>query len=410
MKIYKSKNVLEEALDRIRYLYDEFEEVVVSISGGKDSTVVFYLTLQVAKEKNRLPLKTMWIDQETEWQGTVDYCTKIMTMPEVEPYWFQMPMVITNNANSYERYNYCWAEDKEEDWIHPKHELSIKENKYGTMRFHELFGAIAKVEFGNKKTAMIAGVRTEEAPKRAVALTNSATYKWITWGKGFATKDIYTFYPVYDWSFRDVWKYIHDNKLEYNKVYDKMYSMGVSVNDMRISNLHHETAIQVLLIVQEIEPETWNKVSKRIEGANTIKHLRKNSFTVAKELPYMFSSWEEYAMYLKENIVQDQENKDKIDAFIKKDAPYNQGNDYMKDAYYQAVINTILSADWDFTKIQNFRMNPHVYMYYKFRTKRYDNITEGYQKVMKFFTPEEKEEFEKEYQAWKQLKKASKKS
>lgn len=405
MKILKKTNVLEEARQRINYLYDEFEDVVVSISGGKDSTVVFYLTLEIAKERNRLPLKVMWIDQEAEWQGTVDYCRKIMEMPEVKPYWFQMPMYITNNANSYERYSYCWEEGKEDNYIHPINPLSIRENKYGTMRFHELFNAISKVEFNTKKTAMIAGVRAEEAPKRAVALTNRATYKWITWGKKFSN-NIYTFYPVYDWSYTDVWKYIQENHIPYNEVYDKMYRHGVTVPNMRISNLHHETAIQVLLLVQELEPETWNKVSKRIPGANTIKHLKKNSFVCPKELPYMFDTWYDYAIHLKNNIVQDEKNRLELDKVIEKDRFVYCGNSIIEKSYFTNIVNTILSADWDFTKIQNFRMTPEAYLYYKFKLKKYNNVHDGYQQKMKYFTNDEKKQFTEEWEEWKKSKKS----
>ena len=59
MKIYKKQNVWDAALDRIRWIYDEFPEVVVSFSGGKDSTVLMELTKIVAREKGRLPLKVM---------------------------------------------------------------------------------------------------------------------------------------------------------------------------------------------------------------------------------------------------------------------------------------------------------------------------------------------------------------
>ena len=49
MRIYKNKNVFESALDRIRYLYDEFEgRVVVSMSGidtaGKAGKKDFFIS------------------------------------------------------------------------------------------------------------------------------------------------------------------------------------------------------------------------------------------------------------------------------------------------------------------------------------------------------------------------------
>ena len=77
MKIYSKNNVLVEAEKRIHRLFDDFENVVVGFSGGKDSTVCLNLTLKIAEERNRLPLKVLWVDQEAEWQGTADYCESV---------------------------------------------------------------------------------------------------------------------------------------------------------------------------------------------------------------------------------------------------------------------------------------------------------------------------------------------
>jgi predicted phosphoadenosine phosphosulfate sulfurtransferase len=372
MKIYNKQNVYHAALDRIRFLFDEFENVVVGFSGGKDSTVTLNLALEVAQEKNRLPLKVIFVDQEAEWQGTIDYVEKVMKDSRVDPYWFQMPMVITNNASSYERYSRCWNPAEKENWIHPQHEMSIKENKYGTERFHELFENIFKVEFKNQKSCYLSGVRTEEAPKRFVALTHALTYKWITWGKVLNKKlNHYTFYPLYDWSYTDIWKYILENNIAYNKVYDGMYQQGVRVLDMRISNLHHETAMQNLLLVQEIEPNTWNKIAKRIEGASSIKHIKNNSFACPKELPYMFKDWEDYAYHLANNIIQEENNKKLLISKIESKKNIYTG-DNIKASFWKVIINTILSSDWDFTKIANYEMSPLVYGYRKYKTGRID--------------------------------------
>ena len=64
MKYYQDKTVYEAALERIRFLYQEFDDVVVSFSGGKDSTVTLHMTLQVARELNRLPVKVVFLDQQ----------------------------------------------------------------------------------------------------------------------------------------------------------------------------------------------------------------------------------------------------------------------------------------------------------------------------------------------------------
>ena len=48
--MYKENNVFDEALERIRFVYDNHDDVVVAMSGGKDSTVLFNLTMMVASD------------------------------------------------------------------------------------------------------------------------------------------------------------------------------------------------------------------------------------------------------------------------------------------------------------------------------------------------------------------------
>jgi len=87
MKILSSKNVYAAAIDRINYLYNEFPNIVVGMSGGKDSTTVFELTMRVARERGRLPLTVFFLDQEAEWTATIDYVRRIMHHPDVRPLW-----------------------------------------------------------------------------------------------------------------------------------------------------------------------------------------------------------------------------------------------------------------------------------------------------------------------------------
>ena len=56
MKYYSKENVYEASKRRIRELFEDFPNVVVAFSGGKDSVVVFHLALEVAEELGRLPL------------------------------------------------------------------------------------------------------------------------------------------------------------------------------------------------------------------------------------------------------------------------------------------------------------------------------------------------------------------
>ena len=111
--IYLQNNVFDEALERLRMIFDGHDDVIVSMSGGKDSTVLFRMALMVAQERGRLPLKVFWLDQEAEWQATVDYMQHIMELPEVTPYWYQIPFEFTNTLSPEKNFISVWnPEDK----------------------------------------------------------------------------------------------------------------------------------------------------------------------------------------------------------------------------------------------------------------------------------------------------------
>ena len=59
MKIYSKENVHTEAIKRINRLFDDFENVVVGFSGGKESTVCLNLTLMVSRISKRYTLKVV---------------------------------------------------------------------------------------------------------------------------------------------------------------------------------------------------------------------------------------------------------------------------------------------------------------------------------------------------------------
>ena len=367
MKIYLKQNVWDAALERIEHIFDEFDDVVVSFSGGKDSTVTFQLAMMVAEKRNRLPLKVMFLDQEAEWQNVIDYVRDVMTDLRVDPMWFQMPIRMTNSTSNDQHFLHCWTEGDDEDWMRPKEDFAITENIYGTDRFFDLFPAIMKHHWPNKKLAVLAGVRAEESPARLAGLTTAATYKWITWGKAVDKKvGQYNFYPLYDWSYTDIWKSIHEHGWQYAKAYDYFYQYGISPTKMRVSNLHHETAVHQLFYLQKIERDTWNKLTKRLEGINQARHMTKEDMFQAKKLPYMFKDWKEYRDHLLVNLVTDQSYQDAMrKRFHAMDEKYGLMKDVSK--LHKVHIATVLAQDIDFTKCSNFEQNPYAITYRRWR-------------------------------------------
>ena len=356
MKIYKKNNVYEESLNRIRFLYDEFDEVVVGYSGGKDSTVTLRLAVEVAREKGKLPVKALFIDQEAEWGAVIEHMREVQTDPDVELLWYQIPFDIYNASSNLKQWITAWEDGVET--MRPYEPNSIRENKYGTTSFYDLFNKIIEKDFP-ENTILLGGVRSEESPRRHVAMTQDSTYKYITWGKKLnPSKGQYTFYPIYDWSYTDIWKAIHDKQWIYTKVYDYQYMYGVSIRAMRVSNLHHETAIETLFYLQEIERDTWTALTKRMSGIDTAGKLSKDDYFV-KELPFMFRSWEEYRDFLTQNLVKNDKLRKKFEKkWIAYDEKYKDM--LLRDKLIKAEINTILANDIDLNKLRNFTETPEM--------------------------------------------------
>lgn len=363
IRIHSGLNVLEAAKARIHWLFDEFHDkglpLGVSTSGGKDSTVVYELARIVAKERGIEKIPVMWLDQECEYEATVDYVRYQMHQPDVIPLWFQIPFRLTNatSHNEHEQFLHVWDEDHPEVWMRPKEPDSIHANTYGQDRFYSTLAAIGERHFHGGGT--MSGMRAEEAPGRRVGLTGAPSYKWATWG--WQGPNHYVFSPIYDWTWRDVWKAIHEHGWRYNVHYDALYQFGVPVQKMRVSNYHHETAVWSLFHLQEIEPESYAKATQRLEGIHTAAHLGAKDFRPA-DLPFMFATWAEYRDFLVDRLPTP-ENAARFKAkWVKLREQFPLAYQEVGERLAKAEAHSVIMNDWEFVLLNSafFQLPPHL--------------------------------------------------
>jgi predicted phosphoadenosine phosphosulfate sulfurtransferase len=357
-----AQTVYEAALDRVRFVFDNCDDIVVSMSGGKDSTVLLHLAITVAAERGRLPVKVQWLDQEAEWQGTVDFMRQTFTRDDVIPFWFQVPCRLTSSLSGQSEWLYSWDEKARDRWIHPQDPIAITRlPPYIGDRFHQAIRWLATCcQTADKQhVGVLVGMRMVESTQRRIQLGFSGSgkgglrkrnFKGITWSSS-PVANTRVFWPIYDWGDQDVWVCIAQNDLAYNAVYDQFYRYGLTGRDMRVSSLIHENSWVQILRLQEVEPETYERFLNRVAGTSTFAHFEANEI-MPSELPVAFASWKEYRDYLLEHLIEPRHQE----AFRKRwrRPSLNTGD---PDRWYKIHVREVMINDFEGTLSDKMRAN-----------------------------------------------------
>lgn len=221
-----------------------------------------------------------------------------MRMPEVEPYWFQIPFDFTNSLSAEHNFLRVWDEKEEAKWIHPKADIAIKENPSKYDRFHDLVSYLPEYCTTSDNCAVLVGMRITESLNRRMTIAHGKAYfRGETWCQRKRGK-IQVFWAIYDFTNDDIWTAIAKNNWNYNGVYDLQYRWGVPKSKMRVSALIHETSWHAIEMLQEFEPKTYSKFTSRIDGVSTFNHSFDEGGIIPKKLPFAFKDWKEYRDYL----------------------------------------------------------------------------------------------------------------
>lgn len=272
-----NKNVLEATKERIRYVFDNFEKIYISYSGGKDSTVMLHLVMDEAI-KRKQKIGVLFIDLEGQYKLTIEHIEKCYEIYKewIIPFWCCLPLHLRNAVSVYETHWLCWDDEKKGAWIREPPEIAITDHNYFPffhkgMEFEEF-----DVEFGKwfgdgELTAGFIGIRADESLNRfrTIASTSKETFENKQWTTKIAD-NLFNVYPIYDWRTRDIWIYFGKNKdKEYNSLYDLMNKAGLSIHQQRICQPYGDDQRRGLWLFHLIEPETWARIVARVNGANS---------------------------------------------------------------------------------------------------------------------------------------------
>jgi predicted phosphoadenosine phosphosulfate sulfurtransferase len=273
-------NVCEAATKRIEKVFDEFDNVYVSFSGGKDSGVMLNLAIEVAKKRGRT-IGVFHIDYEAQYQMTTDYVDEVLSnnLGVIEPYRICLPISAQCATSAYADHWVPWDRDKRELWVRDlpatcindmNHEFPWFKKGMWDYDLQERFAAWYHEKKGAKRTACLVGIRTDESLNRWRAIhsdKNQNKFDGNAWTLEMFP-GIYNAYPIFDWKVSDVWVANARFGWSYNKLYDLFYKAGLTPAQMRVASPFNNCATESLKLYKVIDPANWGKMIGRTSGVN----------------------------------------------------------------------------------------------------------------------------------------------
>lgn len=316
MKIYSdNKNVLQATNERLDITFKSFDQVCVSLSGGKDSSVMLQLALNKAKEYNK-KIDVLFIDMEAQYLETIKHIRDLTATNNYinNFYWVSLPLSLRNAVSIFEPRWVCWKEEDKEKWVRelPTEGINLENNifpfyKYA-MEFEEFVPEFEKwyEEKNNGLSAHLVGIRSDESLNRWRTIASQTKirfkdYQWTTFNR--KTERSYSIYPIYDWRTEDIWTAVSKLDLIYNHVYEMMYKNGVSIHEQRLCQPFGDDQRNGLDQYKSIEPDNWEKLLNRVSGVNFGNiYCRTSALGNIKSEKPDHLTWEEWSLFLLESI------------------------------------------------------------------------------------------------------------
>lgn len=243
-------NVYEAAKIRIKEIIQTFDHVFVSFSGGKDSLVALNLVQEVYNDMGiRDKVKVIFRDEELIPDDVINFVQKIYHSGRFDFRYFCIPLrsekYVLGNKVEYLQ----WDPKRKHIREVPEFAITDWEHVYDQYNSGPITTGYAK---GRK--CVITGIRADESLMRYQGIIAKKNKPHIARSN---EPDIFMGRVIYDFSEKDIFKYLYDNKVEYCEIYDNQMFNGEA---MRVSTPLHAEAAKKLFKLKTIYPRFYDQL------------------------------------------------------------------------------------------------------------------------------------------------------
>ncbi|MDU5080246.1 phosphoadenosine phosphosulfate reductase family protein [uncultured Tissierella sp.] len=259
-----SIDVVKAAEIRITNVFRNGLPVYMSFSGGKDSICLAQLVFNLIQRGKINPgqLTVQFIDEEAIFpciEKTVLNWRKKFMLLGAKFEWFCLEVKHFNcfNELSNDESFICWDSEKEDVWVRRPPSFAIRSHPLLRPRKDAYQDFLPRT---CSDGITLTGVRVAESVQRLMYIASSTkTGKNITGRRQI--------YPIYDWTNKDVWLYLKNQKVDIPDIYLYLWQSGSSKSQLRVSQFFSIDTARSLVKMNEYYPDLMERIIRREPNA-----------------------------------------------------------------------------------------------------------------------------------------------
>jgi len=259
-----SIDVVAAAEQRIKNVFGNGVPVYLSFSGGKDSLALAQVVVNLIQrgEIRAEQLRVHFIDEEAIFpcieRTVLTWRRKFLALGASFD-WFCVEVKHFNcfNSLSEEETFICWDSTREAVWIRKPPSFAARNHPLLRPRKDAYQDWLPRM---CRDGITMVGIRVAESVQRR---KNIATM--TTAGRTVTNKQ--QVFPLYDWTNRDVWKYLLEQRVEIPEIYLYLWQSGTSKGQLRVSQFFSVDTAKSLVQMNEYYPDLMERIVKREPNA-----------------------------------------------------------------------------------------------------------------------------------------------